>query len=52
VREAKDALQLRYANGEIDREEYLQGADSTGVRKTLGYLTPSEKLAELLAHTG
>lgn len=21
-------------------------------RKTLGYLTPSEKLAELLAHTG
>ena len=25
VREAKDALRLRYANGEIDREEYLQG---------------------------
>jgi putative membrane protein len=24
VREAKDALRLRYANGEIDREEYLQ----------------------------
>ena len=25
VREAKDALRLRYANGEISREEYLQG---------------------------
>ena len=25
VREAKDALRLRYANGEINREEYLQG---------------------------
>ena len=25
VREAKDALKLRYARGEIDREEYLQG---------------------------
>jgi putative membrane protein len=25
VREAKDALKMRYANGEIDREEYLQG---------------------------
>jgi putative membrane protein len=25
VREAKDALKLRYANGEIGREEYLQG---------------------------
>ena len=25
VREAKDALRLRYANGEIGREEYLQG---------------------------
>ena len=25
VREAKDALKLRYAHGEIDREEYLQG---------------------------
>ena len=25
VRQAKDALRLRYANGEIDREEYLQG---------------------------
>jgi putative membrane protein len=25
VREAKDALRLRYAHGEIDREEYLQG---------------------------
>lgn len=25
VREAKDALKLRYANGEISREEYLQG---------------------------
>jgi uncharacterized membrane protein len=24
-REAKDALRLRYANGEISREEYLQG---------------------------
>ena len=25
IREAKDALRLRYANGEIGREEYLQG---------------------------
>jgi putative membrane protein len=25
VREAKDALKLRYARGEIDREDYLQG---------------------------
>ena len=25
VREAKDALRQRYANGEISREEYLQG---------------------------
>lgn len=25
VQEAKDALRLRYANGEIGREEYLQG---------------------------
>lgn len=25
VRQAKDALRLRYANGEIGREEYLQG---------------------------
>jgi putative membrane protein len=25
VRDAKDALRLRYANGEIGREEYLQG---------------------------
>lgn len=25
VREAKDALRRRYANGEISREEYLQG---------------------------
>jgi putative membrane protein len=25
VREAKDALKLRYANGEISREDYLQG---------------------------
>jgi uncharacterized membrane protein len=25
VREAKDALRLRYACGEISREEYLQG---------------------------
>jgi putative membrane protein len=25
LREAKDALRLRYANGEITREEYLQG---------------------------
>jgi hypothetical protein len=25
VREARDALRLRYANGEIDREQYLQG---------------------------
>jgi hypothetical protein len=25
VREAKDALRLRYANGGISREEYLQG---------------------------
>jgi putative membrane protein len=25
VRDAKDALKLRYAHGEIDREEYLQG---------------------------
>jgi putative membrane protein len=25
IREAKDALRLRYANGEISREEYLQG---------------------------
>ena len=25
VREAKDALRLRYANGEIGREDYLQG---------------------------
>jgi uncharacterized membrane protein len=25
VREAKDALRLRYANGEISREEYLHG---------------------------
>jgi uncharacterized membrane protein len=25
VQEAKDALRLRYANGEISREEYLQG---------------------------
>jgi len=24
VREAKDALKMRYAKGEIDREEYLQ----------------------------
>jgi putative membrane protein len=24
-REAKDALKMRYAKGEIDREEYLQG---------------------------
>jgi putative membrane protein len=25
VRQAKDALRLRYANGEISREDYLQG---------------------------
>jgi putative membrane protein len=25
VRQAKDALRQRYAKGEIDREEYLQG---------------------------
>jgi uncharacterized membrane protein len=25
VREAKDALRLRYANGELSREDYLQG---------------------------
>jgi putative membrane protein len=25
VREAKDALRLRYAHGEISREEFLQG---------------------------
>jgi putative membrane protein len=25
VRAAKDALKMRYANGEIGREEYLQG---------------------------
>ena len=25
LRDAKDALRLRYANGEISREEYLQG---------------------------
>ncbi len=25
VRRAKDTLRLRYANGEISREEYLQG---------------------------
>jgi len=25
VREAKDTLRLRYANGEISREDYLQG---------------------------
>jgi putative membrane protein len=25
VRDAKDALRRRYANGEISREEYLQG---------------------------
>lgn len=25
MQEAKDALRLRYANGEITREEYLQG---------------------------
>ena len=25
VREAKDALRVRYANGEISREDYLQG---------------------------
>ena len=25
IQEAKDALRLRYANGEISREEYLQG---------------------------
>jgi putative membrane protein len=25
ARKAKDALRLRYASGEIDREEYLQG---------------------------
>lgn len=25
VRQAKDALKLRYAHGEIGREEYLQG---------------------------
>ena len=25
VREAKDALKMRYARGEIDREEYQQG---------------------------
>jgi uncharacterized membrane protein len=25
LREAKEALRLRYANGEISREEYLQG---------------------------
>jgi putative membrane protein len=25
VREAKDVLRIRYARGEIDREEYLQG---------------------------
>ena len=25
VREAKDALRLRYASGEISREDYLQG---------------------------
>jgi putative membrane protein len=25
VREARDALRRRYANGEISREEYLQG---------------------------
>jgi putative membrane protein len=25
VQEAKDALRLRYANGEISREDYLQG---------------------------
>jgi len=25
LRQARDALRLRYANGEISREEYLQG---------------------------
>jgi uncharacterized membrane protein len=25
VQEAKDALRLRYANGQISRDEYLQG---------------------------
>ena len=25
VREARDAMKMRYARGEIDREEYLQG---------------------------
>jgi putative membrane protein len=25
VQQAKDALKMRYARGEIDREEYLQG---------------------------
>jgi uncharacterized membrane protein len=25
VREAKDTLKMRYARGEISREEYLQG---------------------------
>jgi uncharacterized membrane protein len=25
LRDAKDALRLRYANGEISREDYLQG---------------------------
>ena len=35
VREAKDALRLRYANGQISREDYLQGKVAT---KYLGAL--------------
>lgn len=30
VREARDALRLRYANGEISREEYLQSKVELG----------------------
>jgi putative membrane protein len=30
VQEARDALRLRYANGEISREEYLQGKVELG----------------------
>jgi IS30 family transposase len=39
----------RRATAELDRiADSLYGRP----RKTLGYLTPSEKLAELFAHTG